>query len=194
MNESFSPAVFLDRDGTLNEEKNYLHLWRDWNWLPGVIPGLKKLRDAGFKLVIASNQSGIARGLYPESDWQALCQNINADLGSHGVEIDGFYCCPHHPDHTGWCACRKPLPGLLLKAASDLKLDLSSSWLIGDQKTDADAALAAGCKPILVKTGHFPGDAPFIPAAIPVAADFTAAVNYILGASSKRFQHASGRE
>lgn len=176
-------AVFLDRDGTLNEEKGFVHLWQDWNWLPGVIEGLRKLQTAGFRLIVASNQSGIARGLYPEDDWRKLCRQINADLSPYGARIDGFYFCPHHPDYTGLCGCRKPKPGLLLAAARDLNLDLSASWLIGDKKSDVDAALAAGCKPVLVKTGHGNREASALPAHIPTAANFADAVNLILNCS-----------
>lgn len=174
-------AIFLDRDGTLNEDKNYVHRWEDWRWLPGVIQGLRKLQQAGYMLVIASNQSGIARGFYPEKDWHELCRKINYDLAHYGIRIDGFYFCPHHPDFTGPCQCRKPLPGLLLQAIADLNLDPASSWLIGDKRSDAEAALAAGCRPVLLQNGL--GKA--IPANIPGAPDFMAAVDLILSQSGR---------
>lgn len=178
-------AIFLDRDGTLNEEKEYLHRWEDWVWLPGALHGLKLLTNAGYKLIVVSNQSGIARNYYEESAVLTLNDKINADLGKHGVEIDAFFHCPHHPDLDGICFCRKPAPGMILKAAHDLRIDLAASWLVGDKASDISAAIAAGCQPLLVLTGYGALHQNAIPSDVPVCANLYEAALYILA-------HASG--
>lgn len=177
------PCVFLDRDGTLNVEKGYLHKWDDWEWLPGVVDGLARLARAGFRLVVISNQSGMARGIYGLSEWERLCQNISLDLDRSNAKIDGFYFCPHHPDFGDECACRKPKPGLFFQAARDLGLDLSSSWMIGDKASDIMAGLSAGCQSVLVESGYGACEKARVPAGIPVCQDFSQAVDYILKAS-----------
>ena len=143
-------AVFLDRDGTLNKDVGYVHRKEDWQWLPGVAEALKRLRAVGYVLVVVSNQSGIARGMYDRESLRLLEEWVNAELAAKNAAIDAWYYCPHLPEITGPCECRKPEPGLLLQAARDLELDLSNSWMIGDRVRDVKAGLAAGCQSILL--------------------------------------------
>ncbi len=147
-------AVFFDRDGTLNVEKNYLYLREDWEWLPGAIEAIRSANELGFEVVVVTNQAGIARGLYSENDLARLHSWVSADLAKFGARVDAYYYCPHHPDFTGPCECRKPQPGLLRQAAKERGIDLSNSYLVGDKFSDVQAALAAGCLPILVASGY----------------------------------------
>lgn len=144
------PAVFLDRDGTLNADLGYVCRPEDVRWLPGVAAALARLRWAGYLLIVVTNQSGIARGYYDVPTMQALHDWMDADLRSQGAHIDAFYHCPHHPDIDGACTCRKPAPGMLLRAADDWFIDLGRSWMIGDKMSDVTAGRAAGCTPILL--------------------------------------------
>ncbi len=142
-------AAFLDRDGVINKDKGYVHNWEDFEFIPGSIEGMLKLQNAGYALVIVTNQSGLARGYYSENQYQALSDKMCQHLAQHGVIINGIFHCPHHPEGsvpslTKICDCRKPAPGLLIKAASQLNLDMSNSILIGDKQSDIDAAKAAG--------------------------------------------------
>lgn len=143
-------AVFLDRDGTLNKDVGYVHRKEDWQWLPGVAEALKRLRAVGYVLVVVSNQSGIARGMYDREALRLLEEWVNAELSAKNAAIDAWYYCPHLPEITGHCECRKPEPGLLLQAARDLELDLANSWMIGDRVRDVQAGIAAGCQSILL--------------------------------------------
>ena len=143
-------AVFLDRDGTLNKDVGYVHRKEDWQWLPGVAEALKRLRAVGYVLVVVSNQSGIARGMYDREALRLLEEWVNEELAAKNAAIDAWYYCPHLPEITGPCECRKPEPGLLLQAARDLDLDLANSWMIGDRVRDVQAGLAAGCQSILL--------------------------------------------
>ncbi|MEG6503777.1 D-glycero-alpha-D-manno-heptose-1,7-bisphosphate 7-phosphatase, partial [Desulfovibrio sp. 1214_IL3152] len=126
-------AIFLDRDGTLNRDTGYVHRKEDWQWLPGVPEALKRLRAVGYVLVVVSNQSGIARGMFDHDALKRLEEWINADLAAKNAAIDAWYYCPHLPEITGPCQCRKPEPGLILQAARDLHIDLADSWMIGDR-------------------------------------------------------------
>lgn len=143
-------AVFLDRDGTLNKDVGYVHRKEDWQWLPGVAEALKRLRAVGYVLVVVSNQSGIARGMYDREALRQLEEWVNVELAAKNAAIDAWYYCPHLPEITGPCECRKPEPGLLLQAARDLDIDLANSWMIGDRVRDVQAGLAAGCQSILL--------------------------------------------
>jgi len=179
------PAIFLDRDGTLNVEKNYLIRVEDFEFIPGVSQALKRLQDAGFLLVVVTNQSGVARGYYTLAAVEALHGYLQARLGPHGVQISAFYVCPHYvggqAPYAMDCSCRKPKPGLLLQAAAELKLDLGRSFMIGDKLSDAQAGQAAGCRSLLVRSGHpLPPDAPF-----EVLADLAAAADKILFSASE---------
>ncbi len=152
-------AVFLDRDGTINVEKDYLYRIVDFEFIPGVPQALKKLQDAGFLLVVVTNQSGVARGYYTLDDVDRLHQHMQVKLQSFGVTLDGIYVCPHHPDkgqppYDIDCDCRKGKPGMLLQAAEDLKIDLVRSFMVGDKLTDLEAGKAANCQSLLVRTGY----------------------------------------
>jgi len=141
-------AVFLDRDGVINLDAGYVGRWSDFQFLPGAVEGLKRLQDAGFALVVVTNQSGLARGYFAEKDYLDLNAQMTAVLRSQGVELAGIYHCPHHPHGVvrQWavaCECRKPLPGLILQAAIELGISLPDSVLIGDRLSDIQAARAA---------------------------------------------------
>jgi D-glycero-D-manno-heptose 1,7-bisphosphate phosphatase len=148
------PAVFLDRDGTINVEVNYLHRVADFAMIPGAAEAIARLNRAGWPVIVVSNQAGIARGLYDVVALEHLHAHLQQVLARHGAHVDAFYVCPHHPDFTGPCACRKPAPGMLLRAAEEHSIDLARSWLIGDSVGDMGAGRAAGCHTILVRTGY----------------------------------------
>lgn len=156
---SAHPAVFLDRDGVLIEERHLIATREDVQLLPGVAPALRRLTDAGFTLVVVTNQTIVARGLASEAEVGALNAFIaGAIVQAGGPALDHFYVCPHHPQATRAeyrraCGCRKPRPGLLLDAAAALDLDLARSYLIGDRVSDILAGRAAGCRTVQVQTG-----------------------------------------
>jgi D-glycero-D-manno-heptose 1,7-bisphosphate phosphatase len=157
-------AVFLDRDGVINEERYYVGRVADFHLLPGVPAALKRLQDAGFALVVVTNQAGIAKGRFTASDYAVLTAHLRAVLQSEGVTLDGVYHCPHHPEatHAEWasdCDCRKPRPGMLLRAAAELGLSLANSVMVGDKTSDTQAGRSAGVGlTILVDSGHALGD------------------------------------
>jgi len=142
-------AVFMDRDGVLNEDRGYVSRPEDFHWLPGAVPALRWLQRAGWRLVIVTNQGGIARGLYGPAEYDNVTGWMQAELAKQGVRFDGIYHCPHLRDAplAAWrrqCACRKPLPGMLLRAARELDIDLASSVMVGDKPGDIAAGRAAG--------------------------------------------------
>lgn len=146
------PAIFLDRDGTINIDKHYLYKPADWEWLEGSIEAIRTFNNAGYRVIVATNQSGIARGFFTMAEVHGLHQQVDQWLAPHGARIDAYYICPHHPDfgtHRA-CECRKPKPGLLLQAAREHAIDLSHSWMIGDKTSDVNAGLAAGCRSIML--------------------------------------------
>lgn len=147
-------AVFLDRDGTLNVDKGYVHRIEDWEWIPGAIDAIVSLKKADFLVIVVTNQAGIARGYYTDAEVSRLHTRINEELKEHGATIDGFYFCPHHPEYSGVCECRKPMPGMIYKAKLDFDISLEHSWLVGDKASDINAGLSAGVKPICVLTGY----------------------------------------
>ena len=175
-------AVFLDRDGTVIDEVGHLGEPERVAILPGVPEALRKLADAGFALVLVTNQAGVARGFFSEADVEAVNARTDELLAVEGVKLDGMYYCPHHPDLTGPCDCRKPAPGMLKRAARDLDLDLSRSWMVGDHPGDAGAGKAAGASPIMVLTGHgmLPGSDHAPDPDVPVVQDLAAAAELIL--------------
>lgn len=154
------PAFILDRDGVINQERNYVHRIDDFVFLDGVFPACREFQKAGYLLVITTNQAGIARGYYGESDYQRLTTWMLAEFSRQGVRISGVYHCPHHPlygrgEYLQDCNCRKPGPGMILAAARDHGLDLGRSILVGDKVTDIEAGRSAGvgcC--LLVSSGH----------------------------------------
>ncbi|MBI5835822.1 MAG: HAD family hydrolase [Candidatus Eisenbacteria bacterium] len=149
-----TPAVFLDRDGTLIVEREYLADPEGVEFTPGAAEAVRKLRARGFMVVVVSNQAGLARGLFAETAVHAVHRRIEALLRVEGTHVDGYYFCPHHPEFTGPCRCRKPEPGMLLDAARDLELDLARSWMVGDRLSDVEAGVRAGARGILVRTGY----------------------------------------
>lgn len=172
-------AVFLDRDGTINIEKNYLVKYEDWEFIPKSVEAIKGFKELGFLVVVVSNQSGIARGYYSDVDVRNLHERVNTRLQKSGCMIDAFYICPHHPDFTA-CSCRKPAPGMLLKAAGELYIDLKSSYMIGDRLIDVQAGQNAGALAILVKTGYGNDELPLaVKAGADVADDLYSAYLHI---------------
>ena len=177
------PAVFLDRDGTINEQMGYINHLSRFKLLPQAVPAIRRLNEAGVKVVVVTNQSGAARGYFPASlvdEVHALLQELLAAGGAH---LDGIYTCLHGP--ADGCACRKPRPTLMEQAAQDLDLDLSRSYLVGDRYSDIQTAANAGAKGILVLTGYGRGEYEYLRAAQPVqpvhvAPDLEAAVEWIL--------------
>ena len=137
-------AVFLDRDNTLIYDPGYIHEPEKVRLLEGVPEGLKLLKDAGFLLVVVSNQSGIGRGYFEEEDFWAVNRRLQELLKPCGVQIDAFYFCPHRPDEN--CSCRKPKTGMVERAAEELGIDVSESVVIGDKDSDVELAFNCGCK------------------------------------------------
>ncbi len=151
-------AIFLDRDGTLIEDVHYLSHLSQIRWIPGAVDGLRLLKNHGYRLVVVTNQSGVARGLFNEEFVELVHRTLAEELAAQGVEVDGWYYCPHHPmegrpPFRRECNCRKPRPGLILEAAKALNIDLSSSFVIGDTLRDMEAGRKSGATPILVQTG-----------------------------------------
>jgi D-glycero-D-manno-heptose 1,7-bisphosphate phosphatase len=147
-------GAFLDRDGTIIEEKHYIANPDDVVLTDGAIEGLQALRAAGFKLVVVTNQSGIARGLYAEADFRAVQARLEAMLEAEGLAFDGVYFCPHHPEFSGPCECRKPGPGMYRDAERNHGIDLAHSVYIGDRLKDVLPAKLFGGMGILVRTGY----------------------------------------
>ncbi|RPI29440.1 MAG: HAD family hydrolase [Acidobacteria bacterium] len=152
-------AVFLDRDGTVIEEVNYLSTIEEMQVYPFSAEALRRLRAAGFLVVIISNQSAIARGYLNEADLEKIHSELARRLTQEGARIDRFYYCPHHAEATleryrQVCECRKPRPGMILRAAADLQIDLKASFVVGDRAGDVGVAQEAGCRSVLVKTGY----------------------------------------
>jgi len=156
-------AVFMARDGTINEEVghvNHIDRFRLYPWSAGAI---RKLNAAGFKSIVITNQSGVARGMFPESLVSAVHDRLRTELARAGAFLDGIYHCPHHPDgrereYSLQCDCRKPAAGLLLRAARELDVDVSRSFVIGDKYTDLQMAFAVGAKAVLVLSGYGKGE------------------------------------
>ncbi|AZG36707.1 D-glycero-beta-D-manno-heptose 1,7-bisphosphate 7-phosphatase [Shewanella psychromarinicola] len=152
-------AVFLDRDGVINKDNGYVHIVDDFEYIDGVFEACLALKQMGYLLVVVTNQSGIARGMYSEDDFHDLTEWMDWNFADKGVELDGIYYCPHHPEkglgeYKQDCDCRKPKPGMLVDAAQFLKIDLSQSVMVGDKADDIRAARAAGIKTaILVRSG-----------------------------------------
>ncbi|MBC8367020.1 HAD family hydrolase [bacterium] len=152
-------AVFLDRDGTIIRESHFLHRPEDVELLPGVANSLKRLHEAGYALVVLSNQSGVARGLFDLAAVAAVNQELERQLAEQGISLDGIYICPHHPEAESKefgivCNCRKPAPGLALQAAEELDLDLEGSWMMGDKPDDVLLSQTLPLRAILLRTGY----------------------------------------
>jgi D-glycero-D-manno-heptose 1,7-bisphosphate phosphatase len=179
-------AVFLDRDGTINVEKGYLHRIEDFDFIPGAPQAIKLLKDAGFLVIVVTNQSGIARGYYSVRSVSLLHRHMDVELARSGVSVDAYYVCPHHPHGTiekyaKACKCRKPLPGMLLNAAEKFSIDMERSYMIGDKAADVEAGLRAGCRSLLVRTGYGSEEMPMVPAGVPSYADLLEAASALVG-------------
>ena len=152
-------AVFMDRDGTINEEVSFLSRMEQLKLYPQTAEAIRLINAAGMKAVVATNQSGIARGYFSEDFVRSVHERINELLALEGARIDGFYVCPHHPLHGQGvykrdCDCRKPKPGLLLQAAREMNIDLARSYMVGDMLRDVETGKRAGARGILVCTGY----------------------------------------
>ncbi|MGL4509917.1 D-glycero-beta-D-manno-heptose 1,7-bisphosphate 7-phosphatase [Cetobacterium sp.] len=152
-------VIFLDRDGTINVEKSYLHKWEDFEFEKNAIEGLKELKNLGYEFIVVTNQSGIGRGYYTEEDLVTLNNQMIEKLKEFGIEILECFYCPHHPEkgigkYKVDCNCRKPNPGMLLEGIKKYNVDIENSFMIGDKKGDLEAGKKAGLKSILVLTGY----------------------------------------
>ena len=172
MSRAGRAAVFLDRDGTIIEDVGYLGDPERVRLLPGATEAIGRLNRAGLLTVVVTNQSGIARGLFDEKAYEATRVRLDRLLADQGARLDAQYHCPHHPDLSGPCECRKPGPLLYRRAAEDLSIDLTASWWVGDRLRDVQAAAALGGRGIILGPA---ATAPFL-----AAPDLAAAVTGIL--------------
>ena len=177
------PAVFLDRDGTVTEEVGYLNHWKRFRLLPGVGGAIRRLNEASLPVIVVTNQSGVGRGYFPEDLVRDVHERMSSELLTAGARLDGVYFCPHVP--TDECNCRKPRTGMLEQASRELRLDLKSSFVVGDRHSDVELAQRAGARSILVRTGYGEGELAWHAKDWPtqpefVAADLLDAVNWIL--------------
>jgi D-glycero-D-manno-heptose 1,7-bisphosphate phosphatase len=158
--------VFLDRDGVVNIDKGYVSRWEDFEFLPGAVEAMRRFAQAGYLLIVVTNQSGLARGLYSQEQYDELSSRFTEYLARNGVNLTGIYHCPHHPDGSVkelsvTCECRKPAPGMLLQARTDHGLDMAQSILVGDKVSDIEAGRAAGVgRLFFVATKHGRGAPP----------------------------------
>lgn len=152
-----SKALFLDRDGVINKEINYLYLIKDFIFVDGIFELCTYFQKSGYKIFVITNQSGLARGLYDEQDFQELTDWMIKEFQSRNIVISEVYYCPHYPDISGQCKCRKPNPGMIEKAQKEFDLDLPNSILIGDKISDMEAGKKAGIGlNILIPTNIIP--------------------------------------
>lgn len=167
------PALFLDRDGVLNEDPGYVYRWEDFRWIAGAKATVAAFNLAGWLVIVVTNQSGVGRGFYTEADVHALHRRMSEDLATAGGHIDAFYHAPHHPDATLEIyrhpdpPDRKPNPGMILRALAEWPIDRDASLLIGDKPSDLEAALRAGVKGVLFEGGdlkQFLADEDLLPA------------------------------
>jgi D-glycero-D-manno-heptose 1,7-bisphosphate phosphatase len=148
-------ALFLDRDGVINVEKNYLYRIEDFEFIDGVFETCRAFQEKGYLIIIITNQAGIARGKYTEEDYQLLTNWMIREFEKENINVAKVYHCPHHPDFSGACNCRKPAPGMLEEAKVEFDIDMVSSIFIGDKESDIEAGLQAGIgMNVLVKSGH----------------------------------------
>lgn len=176
--------IILDRDGVINQDSDdYIKSLEEWVPIPGSLDAMARLYHGGYRIAIASNQSGLGRGLFSIDDLNAIHRKLARELSSQGAQVEAIFFCPHAPDAK--CACRKPLPGLLHEIASRLQIDLAGVPCIGDSWRDLESAWAAGASPILVRTGN--GQNTCVNHAgeldtIPVFSDLAAAADFLLAA------------
>jgi D-glycero-D-manno-heptose 1,7-bisphosphate phosphatase len=183
-------AVFLDRDGTVNEEVEYLSDLSQLRLIPGAAASIRKLNQAGFKVVLVTNQSGIARGYFPETFVHETHDLLRRMLAEEGAGLDAVYYCPHHPragasEYTRACDCRKPDTGMIDQAVRDLGIDVAASFVVGDKWSDVELGQRAGARSVLVRTGHAADDKALerpshLSAPDLIAGSITEAVDWIL--------------
>jgi len=157
------PAVFLDRDGTLSHEVGYVNDLSRFELFPYSVAAVRALNRAGFLAIVATNQAGVARGYYPESLVHEVHDALRARMSEGGARLDGVYVCMHHPSvgeppYRQECDCRKPRPGMLLRAARELDVELRRSYVIGDREGDLKLAWSVGARAVLVKSGYGRGE------------------------------------
>ncbi len=177
------PAIFLDRDGVINENRpHHVTSWDELIVLPGVLAALRTLDATPFVIVVVTNQSAINRGLLSLVTLHDMHRRLQEVVAAAGGRLDAIYFCPHRPNEG--CSCRKPQPGMLLQAAAALDLDLARSYLVGDAVSDLEAAIAVGARPILVRTGRGQDQVALLDTqthiVCPVVDDLTQAVDWIL--------------
>lgn len=179
-------AVFLDRDGVINLDRAYVHQWDEFEFVPGAVDAMRRLREAGYTLVVVTNQSGLARGMYTEAQYQALTTQMRQALAAAGAEVEAVYHCPHHPsgkvaELAVDCDCRKPEPGMILKAAKELCLSLADSFMVGDKPSDIEAARAAGVAKAYIVQSDNAESTEGLAGADAAYADLAACVEALLG-------------
>jgi len=183
-------AVFIDRDGTVSREVGYVNHLSRFRLYPYAVDAVRLLNRSGLLAVLVTNQAGVARGYYPESLVQEVHAALRAALEKGGARLDGIYYCPHHPSvgeapYRQQCDCRKPRPGLLHRAATELGIELGRSWVVGDRYVDLELAWSVGARAVMVKSGYGRGELAYHAAAWPrlpdrVAEDLLEAVRQIL--------------
>lgn len=155
MGLDINKALFLDRDGVINKEKNYLYKIKDFEFIDGVFDTCKYFLDKGYLIIVITNQAGIARAKYTQNDFNVLNRWMLEEFFKKGIKIERVYHCPHHPDFSGECDCRKPKPKMILDAKNEFNIDLSKSILVGDKNSDVEAGINAKIKSnYLISTGH----------------------------------------
>ena len=192
--ETMHTAVFLDRDGTINEEMGYINNIDRFVLIPGAAAAIRSINESGLKTVVVTNQSGVARGYFPKELVDQVHLKMSDLLEEEGAFSDGIYACTHEPPslgESGSCGCRKPKVGLMKQAARELNLDLEKSYVVGDRFKDVEMARNAGAKAILVLTGYGKGELEFFGPSSKVQADFVAqdlaeAVEWILSDRSEK--------
>ena len=180
--------MFIDRDGTLIEETGYLNDLSRLQFFPYSVDAVRQLKRAGFLVIIVTNQAGVARGIVPPQFLELAHGHISSVMAAGGAAIDRYYHCPHHPDGivpdlARACECRKPAPGLWLRAAEELSIDLSKSYTVGDRWLDVKAGRAAGTRTVMVRTGYGRGEEPAPPDGLfadAIVSDLAAAAAWIL--------------
>jgi D-glycero-D-manno-heptose 1,7-bisphosphate phosphatase len=185
------PAVFMDRDGTVNEQMGYINHLDRFVLLPGTGEAIRRLNDSGYLAIVVTNQSGVARGYFPLDLVHRVHDKMKRLIEKDGAVVDGIFFCPHYPQgkvapHDKVCDCRKPGIGLIQKAGAAFDIDMENSWVVGDRCTDIKMAEMAGLKGILVKTGYGKGDLEYVFPELPykpyhVAEDLLDSVKWILG-------------
>jgi D-glycero-D-manno-heptose 1,7-bisphosphate phosphatase len=159
MTDERRPAVFLDRDGTLNKEVNYLHQIENFEWVPGAPEAIRRVNELGVPALVVTNQSGVARGYFGEEEVEQLHAFMEEELAKIGATVDAFYYCPYHPEGTveeyrSLSHCRKPNPGMFEDAIEEWAVDPARSFVVGDKNTDLIPGTELGMTTILVRTGH----------------------------------------